>query len=180
MKRRRFLETLTAPLLVAIVVAMLPQRALAQVVPFRAMGENAQYNPGTGQYVGGGQGTHIGRLAGQGQVQLPIVPTGNPGQFLWKTAVPHVITAADGSTISLIGGGLVQLIPLDTNIGLFSAVWQAEFEVQGGTGRFFNVGPGSGPIAVEAINQPFFLTDPLWKFSWSMKGTIDLGRQSKQ
>lgn len=162
---------------VANLIAMLPQLCEAQVVPFQARGENAQYSSLTGTYAGGGQGTHVGRHANQGRVRLPTIPTGNPLQFLWTTAEPHVITAADGSTISLTGGGLVQLIPLDD--GLFSAVWKANFVVQGGTGRFANVGPGNGPIVIEAINNPFSLDDPIWTFSWTINGTIDLGRRGR-
>ena len=163
---------------VANLFAALPHLSEAQVVPFQARGDNAQYSPVTGEYSGIGRGTHVGLHANRGQIDLPIVPTGNPGQFHWVTAEPHVITAADGSTISLAGTGLVQLIPLAE--GLFSAVWRANFVVQGGTGRFANVGPGNGTIVVEAINDPFLLSDPIWTFSWTFNGTIDLGRRGRK
>jgi len=174
MKLMRTISNRIALVVVGSLVTLLPQVGKAQVVPFHARGELAEYSSVTGDYSGAGRGTHVGYHMNTGQVGS-IVPTGNPGQFQWTTAKPHVITAADGSTISLLGGGVVQLIPLGGDV--FSAVWIANFVVQGGTGRFANVKPGHGPIVVEAINEPFLLSDPIWKFSWTFGGTIDLGRR---
>jgi len=174
MKSMRSFSNCFALIVVGSLVTLLPQVGQAQVVPFRASGNMAEFSPGTGEYMGGGRGTHVGDHMNTGQVG-PIVPTGNPGEFSWVTAEPHVITAADGSTISLVGVGVVQFIPLGDDV--FSAIWSAEFVVQGGTGRFANVKPGNGPIAVEAINDPFTFADPVWTFSWTFDGTIDLGRR---
>jgi hypothetical protein len=177
MKSMRTISNRIALIVVGSLVTLLPQVGQAQMVPFHAEGEMAEYSPVTGEYTGGGRGTHIGDHMNTGQVGS-IVPTGNPGEFFWVTAEPHIITAADGSTISLVGVGVVQLIPLGNDE--FSAIWSAEFVVQGGTGRFANVKPGDGPIAVEAINDPFFLNDPVWTFSWTFDGTINLGRSDKK
>ena len=115
----------------------------------------------------------MGNVLGSG-VAFPTDPTGNPGEFYW-TAIGYTLTAANGDKIDFNGGGTVQLIPLGGT--MFTAVWGGELNVLGGTGRFANVGPGTAPINVVAINNPFTFADPVWTYSWSLTGDINLGKK---
>lgn len=144
----------------------------AQVVPFRASGSDSSYFPADGVYTGTGKATHMGRCQIEG-VAFPI-PTANPLVFDWIGG--GSTTSANGDKIYMSGGGQVELIPLGGT--LFSAVWSGHYSVDGGTGRFSNVGPGPAPIAVSAVNDPFDIaSDPVWKFTWTLDGQIDLGRR---
>lgn len=150
----------------------------AQVVPFKASGDQAIYSPLTGETSGPGKATHMGEVFGSG-LALPGVEIG-PGLFEWS-APNYQFEAANGDQIALSGGGTVQFVPLPTS-GIFIAVWFGEFNVipGAGTGRFAEVAPGTGPIQVVAINDPFtFPPNPgdIWTYNWSLDGDIDLGKQ---
>lgn len=155
---------------------------LAQEVPFKASGQKAIYNPATAFTTATGKATHMGRITGSG-VAFPSADLGN-GLFEW-TALNYELTAANGDQILFEGGGLVQFIPIEGN--LFYAVWSGEFTVTGGTGRFRNVKPGSAPIEVIAINDPFELDEfgnalpgDTWTYSWELNGTIDKGKKKNK
>lgn len=160
-------------LFLSLVVGVLFSAALhAQVVPFHAEGKNAEYSPISGTYSGSGVGVRLGTCKVEG-FAIPT-PTSNPLVLDWTGGGP--VTAANGDQIFLTGGGQVQLVPLGGTI--FSAVWSGNFNVVGGTGRFASAGPGTAPISVTAVNSPFdILNDPVWNFSWSLDGDINLGRK---
>ena len=165
--------------LVAALGFVLNQTSHAQIVPFRASGSEALYSPDTAITTATGKATHMGKINGSG-VAFPTANLGN-GLYEW-TALDYEITAANGDQIFFHGGGLLQFIPLGGN--MFYAVWSGEFYVDGGTGRFSNVGPASEPIAVVAINDPFELDangDPIpgdtWTYSWSLDGKINKGNK---
>lgn len=154
----------------------------AQIVPFRTVTRDAVYSPCTAEYSGTGKATRMGKVTFEG-VAIPL-PTDNPLLFDW-IGLSHEITAANGDTIEMSGGGTLQLIPvdpLDPETG-FTAIWSGEFIVSGGTGRFRKVtGVPDEPLIVEAINKPFAFppdceSNPLWEFSATIKGPIDLGRK---
>ncbi|MEQ1902902.1 MAG: hypothetical protein ABL888_01790 [Pirellulaceae bacterium] len=158
--------------LFALLAVAVCQAGFAQVVPFKARGDNAIYSQpfigGDGSTSSLGKATHMGKVYGEGQA-LPTV--GNN----WETVGDYTLTAANGDTIRMNGGGTVDVIPLGG--GLFYAVWTGEFNVVGGTGRFANVGPGPAPIAVVAINNPFTFAGPIWTYSWTLTGKINLGKK---
>lgn len=150
----------------------------AQIVPFKASGDQAIYSPSTGATSGPGQATHMGKVLGSG-LALPGVEIG-PGLFEWS-APNYQFEAANGDTIALTGGGTVQFVPLNPT-GLFFAVWSGEFNVitGSGTGRFANVGPGTAPIQIVAVNDPFTFPPTegdIWTYSWNLDGNIDLGKR---
>jgi hypothetical protein len=145
----------------------------AQVVPFKSSGSDATYaNPfagGDGSTYSLGRATHMGRIEAGG-IALPTGVGNN-----WVTVGDYALTAANGDTIYMNGGGTVDTF--DLGGGLFFAIWTGQFNVVGGTGRFANVGPGTAPLEVVAINEPFTFADPTWIYSWSVQGDIDLGRK---
>ena len=155
-----------------------PLECQAQIVPFKASGDQAIYSPDTGATSGPGQATHMGKVFGSG-FALPGVEIG-PGLREWS-APNYQFEAANGDTIALTGGGTVQFVPLNQT-GLFFAVWSGEFKVipGGGTGRFANAGPGTAPIQIVAVNDPFTLpptTGDIWTYRWNLDGNIDLGKR---
>ncbi|QDU39572.1 hypothetical protein Mal4_39170 [Maioricimonas rarisocia] len=175
-----FRSAMSALTLCAILVVCQP--ADAQVVPFETSTEDAAYSPCTAQYTGTGKATHMGKVSFEG-IAIPI-PTDDPLLFDW-IGLSHEVTAANGDTIVMSGGGTLELIPVDPldPATEFTAIWSGTFEVVGGTGRFANVAgvPGE-PLIVEAINDPFVFppdceSDPLWTFSATIEGPIDLGRK---
>jgi len=120
----------------------------------------------------------MGKVLGSG-LALPGVEIG-PGLFEWS-APNYQFEAANGDTIALTGGGTVQFVPLNPT-GLFFAVWSGEFNVitGSGTGRFANVGPGTAPIQIVAVNDPFTFPPTegdIWTYSWNLDGNIDLGKR---
>jgi hypothetical protein len=157
-----------AVLMVAFTIGQVGQ---AQVVPFKASGKNATYAQpfagGDGSTWSVGQATHMGRMVGYGRA----LPTGVGNN--WTTVGDYTLTAPNGDSIFMNGGGTVETF--DLGGGLFFAIWTGQFQVVGGTGRFANVGPGTAPIDVVAINEPFTFADPTWIYSWSLRGDIDLG-----
>lgn len=145
----------------------------AQVVPYHTHGSGL-YQPATGDYSGNGVGTHLGRHEFLGNVAT--LPTAHPFvfEFFISPGNPQLTTGANGDSLYFSGQGLVELIPLDPTFTTFSAVWSGTFTVEGGTGRFENVGPGSNPLQVVAINDPFTFADPVWTFEWTLDGSIAL------
>ena len=81
----------------------------AQVVPFKASGDQAIYSPLTGETSGPGKATHMGEVFGSG-LALPGVEIG-PGLFEWS-APNYQFEAANGDQIALSGGGTVQFCSL--------------------------------------------------------------------
>jgi hypothetical protein len=144
----------------------------AQIVAFFARGSDNVYEPASGNFRGRGQATHLGKCRVLGNAVT--TPTSNPLVFDW---VGHsTLVAANGDELYFNGGGQVTLTPLGGT--MFSAVWTANFNITGGTGRFTNAGPASAPLSVVATNEPFDLVnDPEWIFSWQIAGQINLGRR---
>jgi len=156
------------------------QTAHAQVVPFKASGDDATYNPDPKslETLGLGKATHMGKIVGSG-VAEPGEELG-PGLFAWS-ALDYQLTAKNGDTIFLTGGGVVQFVPIEGD--LFFAVWTGEFTVTGGNGRFCNVGPAAEPLQVTAINNPFTFPaaeGDIWTYDWEISGQIDLGKKGKK
>jgi hypothetical protein len=142
-------------------------------VEYFAFGAQAEYYALTGDYLGTGHGTHLGKHTFLGNVAT--TPTGQLTAD-WHSTVPQETVAADGSKLYFDTAGTVELIPRD-NLGNFTAVWVGEFTVVGGTGRFANAGPADEPLQVFAVNDPFnYFTDPVWTFSWELSGRIELGK----
>ena len=52
------------------------------------------------------------------------------------------------------------------------AIWEGDFVVEGGTGRFAGAQPADEPLHVVAINAPFTVLDPEWSSSWELTGRI--------
>jgi hypothetical protein len=143
----------------------------AQSVAYHTHGTGS-YSPVTGDYGGNGVGTHLGKHTFAGIVATS--PTANPLVFDFVLTAPQVTTAANGHTLLFSGSGQVELIPLDETFTTFIAVWQGDFAVEGGTGRFAGAQPADEPLRVVAINDPFTLIDPEWSFSWELAGRIVL------
>ena len=91
----------------------------------------------------------------------------------WKLVVQETV-AAHGDTLFFSGSGQVEFIPLDDTFTTFVAIWEGDFVVVGGTGRFAGAKPAAEPLRVVAINDPFTLLDPAWSFSWELTGRIVL------
>jgi hypothetical protein len=89
--------------------------------------------------------------------------------------VLHEVMYEDGSTISSRFRGIVELDPVlddDGNpTGQFTANWNGNWVYVKGTGRFRNV---KGSVRVNAVNEPFSLTDFAWNFSFSWTGNLAL------
>lgn len=87
----------------------------------------------------------------------------------------HEVMYEDGSTVSSRFRGIVELDPVldgDGNpTGQFTADWNGNWIYVEGTGRFRNV---RGGVRVNAVNEPFSLTDFAWKFSFSWTGNLTL------
>lgn len=147
----------------------------AQIVPFEAQGKDATYNQpfipdaGDGSTFAIGRATHMGKIVGTGVA----LPTGDGST--WSTVGNYTLKSKNGDCIYMNGGGTIELIPVNGN-GVFYAVWIGKFNVVGGTGRFANVGPGTAQLDVVAINEPFTFAQPVWEYSWSVSGNINLGR----
>lgn len=167
----RFFTTLLAVTLALVVVGN-ASTIQAQLVPFKASGDNAIYNTQTGETSGIGVATHMGQTLGAG-VALPTADLGN-GLFSW-VAQEYSFTAANGDQLFLAGGGFVQFFPLE-GTDYLSAIWSAEFTVVGGTGRFANASTEE-PLAVVAVNYPLQLGDPYYTYYWNIEGMIDLGNE---
>jgi hypothetical protein len=148
----------------------------AQIVPFEAQGKDAKYNQpflpdvGDGSNYAIGRATHMGKIEGTG-VALPTGVGNN-----WSTVGKYTLKCRNGDCIYMSGGGTIELIPVNPDLGIFKAIWTGKFNVVGGTGRFANVGPGTAPIDVVAINEPFTFADPVWEYSWTLSGNINLGK----
>ena len=143
----------------------------AQSVSYQTHG-TGQYSPGTGDYGGLGVGTHLGRHVFSGNVGTS--PTANPLVFDFVLTVPQETVSADGDVLYFRGSGQVQLIPLDSTFTTFTAIWEGDFVVEGGTGRVAGAGPAEAPLHVVAINDPFTFLDPEWSFSWELTGRVVL------
>ena len=155
----------------AVLTCATAQNAYGQLVPYKAQGKNAVFFPATGAFSGVGVATHFGRSVHSGA--LVTVSTG-PLTANFESTSPLVVTAASGDTLLLRMQGQVEFVPLDSSLTVFTAVWSAQANVVGGTGRFANVKPGPQPLSVVATNEPFRLTDPQWKFSWQFSGNFRL------
>lgn len=143
----------------------------AQIVPFYSSGENNRYTPADAAFGGDGKTLHMGKSSGEG-IAIPI-PTEDDFVLDWIGA--GSFEAANGDKIFFEGGGQVFLVPIGGD--MFTASWVGEFHITGGDGRFENVGPGTAPLSVIAINHPFSLTDPVWLYDYEISGDMDLGKR---
>jgi hypothetical protein len=146
--------------------------AQAQIVPYETRGQGAQFDTATGMYWGTGNGTLMGRHSFAGS----IIPTdlSNPLVVPFQSVVPQETVAANGDKLYFDVVGVVHYIPLEPTFTYWTAVWEAEFTVVGGTGRFRNAQPADQPLTTVAVNDPFTLTDPVLTFSWTVSGHIRL------
>ncbi len=166
----------TAVMLIACVA--ITQTSIAEVVPFKASGTNAEYNSLTGDYSRMGRGTHLGCHSITGQVIPDGVFFPSPDIFLSGTfAGTQTATAGNGDTIEMsICGDVV--LPFDPQSGMATGLWFPVFAITGGTGRFVNA---SGTLEGVVINPPFNpFGPPIWKFDWSIDGEFDYGRRGKK
>jgi hypothetical protein len=133
--------------------------------------------PATGYYFGPGTATPLGNLIYNGSLELKEIV---PGKFRFQNAGRgteneslHEVIYEDGSSISTRAKGIVQLIPVldgDGNpTGQFTADWNGNWTIVKGTGQYRGA---KGSFRVNAVNDPFYLTDPSWNFSWTWSGNI--------
>ena len=170
-------------------VLMVCQSAFGQVVPFKSVGTGNEYNPSTQEYGGPGITAHMGKSTGSGVVtdleqldDLGLV-------FAWTTVGEFV--GANGDKMFYTGSGVVTFVPIDFANGIFTASWDAGFEIVGGTGRFENARTLEGEsLDVLAINDPFQLIPDgngglmpvpgdIWTYGYEITGRIDLGKKKK-
>jgi hypothetical protein len=166
--RRR---TIVSTVIVLVSLSAAARELSGQTVPHKGSGTGV-YSPISGDYSGSGVATHLGKNTFFGNVA--VSPTADPLVYGWQSTEFQETIGANGDTILFSLSGQVQLIPLDSSFTTFSAIWSGEVVVQGGTGRFSNVGPGTQPLKLIAINDPFTFADPEWTFSWTLDGTITL------
>ena len=165
---------LTVTTIVLLISLFAADKAIqAQTIPYFAVGKNAKYssqasdNPG--DYSGFGIGFPLGIHFFQGNVET--FDTDNPLVLTWESTQPQFTFGFLGA-IFFDASGSVELMTKD---GVnFTAVWNGEFEVVGGTGLFRFVKPAEEPLQVVAVNNPFQLTDPEWTFDWRLTGSIRL------
>jgi hypothetical protein len=161
--------------------------AHAQKVPYKASGSDAKFNPGTGDFSGPGNGTHVGRVFLEGRVADALTPnlTDPTAPFLkGPFSGTQTVTAANGDTIEWKFSGTVCLEwvqggPIDPSAApIVEGKWDVTFDITGGTGRFEHVS-GIG-LRGAAINPPFNPFAGPWPFDWFVNGTIDLGKKGKK
>ena len=161
----------TSVVLTASALCAFTSQARAQTIPYRTTGIGV-YSPSSGNYGGSGAGVPLGRLTFSGNVA--VFPTANPLVFDFYSTIPQETLGASGDMIYFTSSGQVELIPLNSQSTIYSAIWTGQFVVAGGTGRFANVGPAAHPLSVIAINVPFTFADPEWTFFWGLDGSIEL------
>jgi hypothetical protein len=132
--------------------------------------------PATGYYFGPGSATPFGDLIYSGTLELDEI---QPGKFRFQNAGRgtenesfHEVSYEDGSTISTRFRGIVELVPVLENgnpTGQFTANWDGNWTIVEGTGQLRGA---KGGFRVNAINDPFSLTDEVWTFSWSWQGNV--------
>jgi len=143
----------------------------AQSVAYRAHG-TGRYVPNSplaGEYDGRGVGGPLGRHNLFGDVVTSY--TADPLVLDFYVPCQQTI-GANGDTLLFSGTGRVTLIPIDATT--FTAVWEGDFVVEGGTGRFARAKPANEPLHIVAVNDPFNPLDPEWPFSWTLTGRIVL------
>ncbi len=170
MKRRAFL---LAAIAMAVVLGT-TSNSFAQVVPFYSHGVNNVYMPETEDFGGEGTTLHMGKSSGLGKA----IPSETDNPFVRNWSGAGSFTAANGDEIYFEGGGQVLLDTDDFDV--FTASWIGVFNITGGSGRFANVGPGTAPLSVIAINHPFRLTDPIWAYDYEISGDMNLGKAGKK
>ena len=131
------------------------------------------YQAATGHYYGTGTGTPLGDHKLYGQV-ITYQTNDHPLTFAFYSVTPQKTIAANGDEIDFSSYGTVVVSPAPGKAGYFVAKWTGNFFVVGGTGRFKDARPAEYPLTVVAINEPYQLTDPSWKFSWTLTGRIVL------
>jgi hypothetical protein len=173
----------------AIVALCTAAPAAAQVVPYRVWGTGI-YKPNvvpidgciaSGPFSGPSQGLHMGRVAYEGFACFPSeLNTGSTTSFIWTA--DDVQVAANGDELHLHGMGTwtPEVVGLDEETGepILTAVWDGEWIIVGGTGRFANA--RSVSIRMIAKNLPFKYSDPEWEFTYEKVGQIDLGKRGKK
>ncbi len=177
------ISTCFTSLIACVCLLVVTETTFGQTVGFQAQGKDAVYAPDGGATSGYGNASHMGRVFGSGfALQGEAVdPENFPGLFNW-TATDYSFTSEKGDSLAMCGGGTVQLIPLDPedlSLGYF-AIWTGEFFVKGGQIQNRDVIATDEPIQVTAVNDPFFLDDEEWTYSWRLKGKITLGKKNKK
>lgn len=179
----------------AVVLSLLSitsQDSQAQIVPFKSVGTFNAYDTSTGVFGGPGKTAHMGKSSGGGLAIPVALPEsdpdfGNPLVSGWIGFGEFV--AANGDRIEFSGGGKIYFEPLGG--GWFTAAWIGEFDIvdingdgKAGDGRFANVGPGTAPLSVIAINDPFQLDatgmplpGAIWTYDYEIRGDMNLGKK---
>jgi hypothetical protein len=146
------------------------------------------YYPATGFYTTTGTNNVFGQVVGTGRVETfgspPVLEWQNFGRGDSKgngspknEVLERTITPEGTYYTRSKGVGEVELIAIfddpdfDPALGPYTAEWTAEFEFVKGTGIFKGA---KATIAVTALNEPFLLTDPEWKFTWTFVGNFEL------
>lgn len=174
----------------AIVALCTADPAAAQVVPYRVWG-TGNYRPdavpaegcnASGPFSGPSQGLHMGRVAYQGFACFPTALNTDPAatSFIWTASDVQVAANGDKLYLEGIGTWTPRFEGLDEETGepIFTAVWDGEWFIVGGTGRFANATTVS--IRMIAENLPFKFSDPVWRFTYEKVGQIDLGKRGKK
>lgn len=157
--------------LVTLILTAAASDSQAQTVAYRAHG-TGRYSPlPTGEYDGRGVGGPLGRHNLFGDVVT--LSTADPLVYYFYVPLQQTI-GANGDTLLFSGTGRVTLIPIDATWTTFTAVWEGDFIVEGGTGRFARAKPANEPLHIVAVNDPFALSDPERPFSWTLTGRIVL------
>lgn len=183
----RRLSTVSAILAASLMVLGLhADQCRGQIVPYDLVGSGVADplggDAGLGSFYGPAIAAHMGRLTYFAEaVTLDLVfdDEGNLIGFDYYAIDTQV--AADGSEVYLDGAGSATLIPRD-DLGptIFEAVWDGDWNILGGSGRFENVGPGTAPIDLFVFFFAFDITDneTLRPFVYTKMGDWDLGRRN--
>ena len=167
-----------------ILVGLQSQNCQGQVVPYRLFGigvaDPVGGDAGLGSFYGPAFGRFIGPLYYYAQA-TEIIPIdenmdGIPEGFTYQAIDTQ--TAWDGSEIYLYGEGTATLFPRpDLGPFIFEAVWDGDWTILGGSGRFENAESEPGAIDLFVYFYPFDLTDndTLRPFFYTKTGHWDLG-----
>jgi hypothetical protein len=158
---------------------------IAQIVPYKLTGSGVADplggSSGLGAFYGPSISTHLGKMWYEAEAtSLVFSGYGPGGEWIFDYTADDVQTAADGSEIFLSGAGKAYLTPRpDLGPTWFDAVWDGEWTVVGGSGRFANASSGTGPIILAMVQEPFDLLDAitLRPFTYTKTGDINLGRK---
>jgi hypothetical protein len=156
--------------------------ATAQIVDYRVWG-TGNYSPeavpqpgcnASGPFSGPSEGLGMGQVQFAGFACFPteLNPDPNASSFIWTATDTQ--TAEDGDQIFLEGRGTwtPTVVGMDGDVPILTAVWDGEWTIVDGTGRF--AGAKAIEIKMIAENLPFKFTDPVWQFTYEKVGQIQL------